>query len=248
MAPIEVVHKPLSRVVVAARRDEAWLCERLGKGVHSVVLTRNRTRIISAKPSGDGGLHVRTHRCFLQADDLVLDALAEFLHSRRKDRRSSALVLLRDFFQKALGEEPPPRRRLRLASEGRHHDLAAIRDAINHEYFDGQVEVAITWGRGAATRAKRRRQRGFSLRLGSYHDADRLVRIHPALDHPDVPHFVVAAVVHHEMVHAVVPTHTHNGRRRIHTPEFRHLERRYRHYQEAEDWLQSHVESLVRRR
>ena len=37
--------------------------------------------------------------------------------------------------------------------------------------------------------------------MGSYSVEDRLIRIHPTLDRPDVPRYYVAWIVYHEMLH-----------------------------------------------
>jgi hypothetical protein len=240
---------------------DARLYARLGAQVHSLVLTDNRTRIVSARASGDGGLHVRLHRCFRQAPDEVIDALGVFLRARDGRARRQALSLVRGFFRQAQHalrleraadpSRPAPRRRLRLEPRGEHFDLVALRDTIDAEYFGGQLQgLAITWGRGGAPRPSRRRGRrsGFMVRLGSYHDADKLIRIHPVLDRADVPLHVVASVVHHEMVHAVVPAVLRGGRRYVHTAEFHRLERLFRQHDEAEAWLKANIERLAKLR
>ena len=85
------------------------------------------------------------------------------------------------------------------------------------------------------------------MRLGTYSDHDRLIRIHRCLDSADVPAFVVESVVYHEMLHADLPVEIHNGRRRLHTPEFRRRERLFHRFTEAESWLDEHLGTLAAR-
>lgn len=133
----------------------------------------------------------------------------------------------------------------RLDPVGRWFNLLELRDEINQSYFAGRLEVAITWGRGRPVSRRRRRRSRRTIQLGSYMASQNLVRIHPALDRPDVPRYVVAAIVHHEMLHAAVPPVERAGRRAVHTPEFRHRERQFEHHAAAESWIRQHVLRLI---
>jgi len=134
------------------------------------------------------------------------------------------------------------------------HDLEAILDRVNRRYFGGRLEVAIAWsryGRPARRRRRRFRPRGprrSTLKLGSWSPRDRLVRIHPVLDHPTVPEYVVASVVHHELLHAEMGQEIVAGRRRLHTPEFRRREREFEHHEKARRWVRERLEELLKRR
>lgn len=229
------------------------LVHNLGAGLASLVLTNNRTRIISSRAERDGSLHLRVHRSFAEAPAEIVAALVAFLKSPRRAKRAEALRTIRDFFDLWRREAEParPPRRQRLSSRGEFFDLGAMRDEVNRQYFGGRLEVAITWGKnsGALGNALRgRKKRGFSVRLGSYHERENLVRIHPVLDRADVPFFVVESIVHHEMVHAVVPTERGKSRRIVHGPEFRRLEKLYRQHTEAEAWLKANIERLAKQR
>jgi hypothetical protein len=79
-------------------------------------------------------------------------------------------------------------------------------------------------------------------------ETDRLVRLHPVLDHASVPRYVVASVVHHEMLHAEMGVETRNGRRRVHPPEFRRREREFEEYERAKGWIEKNLGGLLRRR
>ena len=227
------------------------LVHHLGSGLASLVLTDNRSRIISSRPESDGSLHLRVHRCFAEAPPEIVAALVQFLKSTRRQKRAEALLTIRMYFDAWRSRIPPAERprRVRLSTRGKHFDLAAMRDEVNRQYFGGQLEVAITWGRFAAPAAgRKKKKRGFSVRLGSYHERENLVRIHPLLDRADVPFIVVESIVHHEMVHAVVPVLRGKSRRVVHSAEFRRLEKLYRHHEEAEAWLKANIERLAKQR
>ncbi|HLE85082.1 MAG TPA: hypothetical protein VJG13_12140 [Thermoanaerobaculia bacterium] len=130
------------------------------------------------------------------------------------------------------------------------HDLAAIRDEVNGRYFGGGLRVAIGWARNGRPHRSRRgqRRRRAILKLGSWSPEDRTVRIHPVLDHESVPRLVVASIVHHELLHAELEPEVREGRRRLHTPEFRRREREFAGHDEAQRWIERHLDELVRRR
>ncbi|HXH70477.1 MAG TPA: hypothetical protein VNI60_09125, partial [Pyrinomonadaceae bacterium] len=62
-----------------------------------------------------------------------------------------------------------------------------------------------------------------------------------------VPKFVVEFVVFHEMLHIFHPTTLRNGRRYNHTAQFRHDERKFAYFEEAENWIKRNVKNLKRR-
>ncbi len=213
---------------------------RLGK----ITLTDNRSTIVSARDAS-GVLDVRIQRCFASAPDETLADVAIFLTAGKRSRaRSLALAGIREYFA-AHGPRPSARRRRRLVLRpvGQTLDLRELRDEINLEYFSGEIDVHITWGRASSRR--RRRRKSFSVRLGTYDDQDKVVRIHRCLDRPDVPRYVVESVVYHEMLHAAMPPVVQNGRRRIHTPEFRRRERMFPFFQRAERWLDRNLKRLI---
>ena len=81
-------------------------------------------------------------------------------------------------------------------------------------------------------------------RLGFY-DAERnLLVVSRIFDQSRVPEEILRYLVYHEMLHIFFPTERKNGRRIIHSPEFRETERRYPEYQEIQDWLKIYVRKL----
>ncbi len=226
----------------------ARLHELLSGTLGSLTLTNNRTRILSARPRRDGTtLDVRIHHSFTTASDTTLRAVARFLQAEKGSaRRRLALAEIRSHFATHPPTSPPrPSRRI-LRPVGQVLDLREVRDRLNAEYFEGRIEAHITWGHRTRS-SRQRRGKTFSVRLGSYSDRDRLIRIHRCLDSADVPGFVVESVVYHEMLHADLPVEVRNGRRRLHTPEFRRRERLFRRFSEAESWLDEHLGTLASR-
>jgi predicted metal-dependent hydrolase len=227
-----------------AQQLAARLRERLRLPLRSLTLTDNRSVLLSTTRH-DGGLEVRLHRAFVDADGEALDAAAAFASGAGGERRRRALARLRAHVD-GWRDENDPAVELRPASHrprGACHDLAAIRDRLNERWFDGTLDPGITWGRWSALRGRRR-----TIRLGSYEARENLIRIHPALDQEWVPESFVEAVVHHELLHALLPARESGGRRRLHGPEFRRRERELPGFAAAESWLAAQLPRLLRSR
>jgi hypothetical protein len=260
---------PTSGAGADAGRDE--LLRRLGPhlGDHGVaigrlVLTDNRSILLSSRRAEGGRLDVRLHWSFVAAPEAVLAAVARVLGGPRRGealRRARAVVRswVAEHRRDRGGGRPPGEVAAMTAARrpaggsalpGRVHDLEAIRDEVNGRYFGGLLGVAIGWARnGRPHRGRRgRRRRRAILKLGSWSPEDRTVRIHPVLDHESVPRLVVASIVHHELLHAELEPEVRAGRRRLHTPEFRRREREFASHDEAQRWIERHLDELVRRR
>ncbi len=203
-----------------------------------LVVTENRSLMLSFKTRPDGDLVVRAHRMFLEAPPNVHRALGDWILRRRNARRVIRRFIdsHRSVTQAELplfGPAPgrPPRRDPRLRPRGSVHDLGEMRDALNRDHFDGKLTCAITWGRRIRSRARRH------FTFGTYSHAHNLVRVHPRLDSADVPRFFVEFIVYHEMLHAARGQEgERNGRRIIHSRQFRADERKFARYREAIDW------------
>jgi len=83
------------------------------------------------------------------------------------------------------------------------------------------------------------------IRLGSWSEQHRLIRIHPALDSAEVPGFVIAFVVFHEMLHAMLGFEKQGSRRSVHGAKFRELEVSHPDHDRAEEWIENMSDSLL---
>lgn len=128
-------------------------------------------------------------------------------------------------------------RKIITTSKGEVYDLDEIFDNLNFWYFGGRLEKPVlTWS------VKK------TYRILAHHDATHAtIVVSKSLDTPDVPRFVVEYIVFHEMLHIHHPTVHHNGRRYNHTAAFRRDERKFPHYQAAEEWIERSVRKLKRR-
>lgn len=199
-------------------------------------VTDNRSTMVSFRRATNV-LRLRLHHMFLEAPEHVLEALANY--AGRGHRASGAV--LDDFIR---GRQPLIRQErvqgeADLEPRGRCFDLKAIFDRINDEHFQGGIQATIGWGRFGKNRRRR------SIRLGVYDHQTREIRIHPALDRPEVPAFFVEFIVFHEMLHQLFPSHGGAGRRVHHPPAFRHREKSFPLYRAAIEWERRNLRMLL---
>lgn len=192
-----------------------------------VTLDGTAARPLRAARGPSGALDLSLHPSFALADERTLRLLARHLRHPGPDTAQQ----LRQFVRAAGPPTPTsPQRRTVLRPRGRHHDLTEICRAVNREHFGGTLQTRITWGRAGTPLARRRR----SIVFGSYDAATDTVRIHPALDSPEVPRLFLEYIVFHELLHAVHPVRVGpGGRRVVHSRAFVRAERRFPRLREA---------------
>lgn len=183
-------------------------------------------------------LKVRVHHMFLDAPDHVVTAIADYAG---KGVRAAGQVL--DDYIAARQERirALPKRPAALEARGRCFDLQVLFDELNQQHFQGGIRARIGWGRQTGRRRRK------SIRLGVYDHKAREIRVHPALDRPDVPRFFVEYIVFHEMLHQLFPSDRHTGRHVHHPRAFRDRERAFPRYEAALAWEKQHLHQLLRR-
>ena len=122
----------------------------------------------------------------------------------------------------------PATSKARHEPKGSVYDLAKFFDVINRTVFKGALEPAVLrWSRNR-----------WHLTLGLCDVKKRVITINRALDDARMPEMVVAAIVHHEMLHLYFGvSEGPAGQQRYHTPQFRTAERRFPAYAESEKWI-----------
>ncbi len=234
LAPLAPPPRPvvLARAEVLATR----LSRDLGMRVRLAV-TDNRSTMLSFKRNASA-LSVRLHHMFLDAPEDVVQALADY--AGRGARKAGPVL---DAFIHGM---QPRIRQERNAAEaeleprGRCFDLQELYDRVNAAHFDGRIVARIGWGRHGPKRRKK------SIRLGVYDHQTREIRIHPALDRPEVPRFFVEYIVFHEMLHQLFPSPPGASRRIHHPRAFRERERAYPQYAAAVVWEKENLKLLLR--
>jgi hypothetical protein len=204
----------------------------------SLTLTDNRYSMVAVRRAPIG-YRVRIHRMFAGVHRRIVRALARYVV--HNDRRASSV--LGEYIERnkhIIRMQPRRPRQVTIRTDGKHHDLRAIYDELNVQYFGGRMDARITWGPSVSRRRRRR-----SIKMGSFSVEDRVIRIHPALDQGAVPRYFVAWIVFHEMLHGKHEVTRVGGRRCFHTKEFLADERTFQHYQRAFAWEKRNIDRLL---
>ncbi len=131
--------------------------------------------------------------------------------------------------------------RIPFVTAGTRYDLREVFDELNNTYFGNRLTSLIRWGRYGS-----RTSYHTSMRNDN-NDAVNVITIAGVYDHPSVPDFAIYGIVHHEMCHIACPPYTKNGTRRIHTPEFRRVEKKYFCHEKWYRWEQTHLPGVIRK-
>jgi hypothetical protein len=207
--------------------------------------TRNRCILINCIRNGDRVV-LRIHQVFRQAPRPVARAVIGLYlkKARAKQIRRDYHTIINEYIdaQEArilrswegsvdLTKYPGP--------HGKHHDLLEIFRRLNDRYFDGELSLFVSWSKSVARRS-----------MGAWLETPprfkNIITVNPLLDGARVPRYVVEEVMHHEMLHEVIPAIRKNGRKYMHTPEFRVRERAFPHYRRASEWVRKHWDRLHR--
>jgi hypothetical protein len=237
---LELSKPPPSRTetLAAARTLAARLAGLVGTEF-KVLLTvhDNRCTMISFRRQPPL-LRLRLHHMFLDAPDDVARAVIDYTCRGRKTAEDllDAFIAGRQEHIRSLPLKLSP-----LEARGRCFDLREVYDSVNVTYFANQVQARIGWGRPTPRRRRR------SIRLGVYDHRMREIRLHPALDRPEVPRFFVEFIVFHEMLHQLFPSDGRTGRHVHHPRAFRERERSFHRYSAAMAWEKEHLHELLRR-
>ncbi|MCY1030346.1 hypothetical protein OV207_02675 [Corallococcus sp. BB11-1] len=228
----------LPRAAALARRVSALL----GLPVH-LRLTDNRATLVSFRRLPEG-VRLRMHHLFLDAPEPVVRAIAGYVAGEAG--AGEVLEAFSHAHQDQVRRERRPGAPLR--SRGRCFDLRAVHARLDAAWFDGRVHgVEVGWARRPGRRTRR------TIHLGGYDARLREVRLHPALDKPHVPAFVVDYLVFHALLHADMASSDADrdsddtGRCAAeHSPEFQAREAAFPLRESAWRWLLEHLASLRR--
>ena len=136
---------------------------------------------------------------------------------------------------------PKRKRKVLLRPGGQVYHLANIQKEISEIYFNGEVELPITWfGSGKIPKT--------SILFGSYSHQTGLIKVNRVLDSETFPKCFVAYIVYHEMLHHIYPPKRgKRGRWDIHHEEYKAKEKQFLQYQEAKaflkTWKKMHLDS-----
>ena len=202
-----------------------------GKRLH-VKINDNRSTMLSVKWEPDC-TKVSLHRMFLEAPRNIMEELACYLRRESKIISPTVKAYIEDNLKKLDYRHYIDHRKLYI--QGNVYNLQKIYNDLNRDYFDGELDLSITWF-GRANKRNRTR-----VTFGLYQDSLRLIKIHRRLDSPSFPDYFVSYVIYHEMVHHVCPAYVDvRGQNKIHSKEFKAMERKFRYYDLAQNWIKDH--------
>jgi len=221
-----------------ARRLASEIAACLGPGF-KVLLTvhDNRSTMVSFRRQPPV-LKIRAHHMFLDAPPDVVSAIADYAG---RGRTAAGKVLDDYIAARNATIAMLPRKPTALESRGKCFDLQELFNAVNESLFANSIDARIGWGRDTTGR------RRTSIRLGVYDHKSREIRLHPALDRPDVPRFFVEFIIFHEMLHQVFPSARDSGRHVHHPKAFRVRERTFPKFELAMAWEKQNLKSLLSR-
>lgn len=130
--------------------------------------------------------------------------------------------------------------RLEKQTKGVHYDLREVFNCINSTYFHNSIEAYLRWGSPCSLTSYQ------TVRTAKNGKQVNLITIAGVYNHPDVPRFALDAVMYHEMLHIAVPPYFKNGRRVIHSPEFKRMERKFAFFEQWCEWEKLCLRSLAR--
>lgn len=166
------------------------------------------------------------------APEYVLDALGQILFLklfRYRPDRSLRKIYNNYIEQQIVPNLPATKHRISqyYTPEGTYFNLKEIFQRLNDRYFYNQLqEPRLGWSLKPAY-----------TRLGFYDAARNLLVISRIFDSRKAELAVLEFLMYHEMLHIFFPTQTINGRRRIHSPDFRKKEQEFPGYEQIQKWI-----------
>jgi hypothetical protein len=179
--------------------------------------------------------HVRLSDVLCGAPVAVLESAAALLLGRLYRRRPTAdlIELYREFAHSRSTRRQimllrrSRARKLDLHPSGAHHNLHPMYQQLNDRYFDRALPCPrLGWSK-----------RSWRAQLGCFDPALNQIVINRMLDRRDVPDYVVAYVLYHEMLHQKHPVKFARCRRESHSAAFRKEERQFIDYARAMRYL-----------
>jgi hypothetical protein len=179
--------------------------------------------------------HVRLSDVLRRAPLGVIESAAALLLGRLYRRRppEDLLDLYRRFAHAAATRRKiellrcSRARKLDLHPAGSHHDLHEMYQRLNARYFERALRYPrLGWSK-----------RSWRAQLGCFDPALNQIVINRLLDRRDVPEYVVAYVLYHEMLHQKHPVKFARCRRESHSADFRREERQFAEYARAMRFL-----------
>lgn len=203
-------------------------------------INENRSTMIRLLEKKRERVTLSIHKMFLRAPEEIIEAVAHYVRGTRKNKRIYNQQI-RFYIHENLSNYDFSHLvdQTSMTTKGKHYDLKKIYEDLNREYFQGTLHLHLTWY------GDRKLKNSSRLTFGQYLMTLKLIKIHRLLDDVFFPEFFVSFIVYHEMLHAYVPAYIDSkGRFRIHSPEFKALEKQFKYYKDAIRWEKANKEKL----
>ena len=185
--------------------------------------------------NSNGKVLIRMSDLLADAPNIILVSAANVIISRLLNKKCSERSRQRyreyiysDEFRNKTKNSRKVRAKPRIPQpKGKFYDLEECFEDINSKYFHGALtKPTLKWS-----------TRRTKTNLGHYDmDLDSLM-VSKRLDSKNTPKYVIEYIVYHELLHQRYPGKYLNGRWVVHTPEFKHSERLFENFKQANSWL-----------
>ncbi len=183
-------------------------------------------------------IRVKVSNHFIAAPMAILEHLAIILLSKvYKLKVDGEVRRAYRIYISSLEDKLPKRRTHGLSgysARGKNYDLNFLFDEVNKEYFNLSIKrPVIGWSK-----------KNSFTRLGFYDATRNLIVISRIFDEARVPEKLVRYLLYHEILHIHFPTIEKNGRKIIHSKEFKRAEHRFPQFDEIQKWIKKNVRRL----
>lgn len=176
----------------------------------------------------NGRIYVRISDVFADAPREVLLSVGRILLAKlnkkqvdQKDRTIYNVYISSRRLQEKASRIVSNRKKKVRIRKGYYRDLNKSFGRVNREYFKSTLgKPKLTWSLRRARRT-----------LGRYDPEGDVVFISRILDSPEIPEELLDFIMYHELLHKKHGIKKKGGRARVHTPQFRKDERKFRNYQ-----------------
>ena len=181
-------------------------------------------------------LNIRINEGFILAEPDVIQAVIDSMLLGKTPKTSTIMTeySLSEEFSELLLALDLMVDDLRDMAQGNVHNLDDVFARVNQAYFNQKIgKPRLAWSKVYSNR-----------KFGHYEPSRDRVVMSLSLDSKHLPNYVIEFVMYHELLHKVHGGRTQNGRRLVHTPEFRRDERQFKDYSKVQKKLEQLARTL----
>jgi hypothetical protein len=115
-------------------------------------------------------------------------------------------------------------------TKGVKFDLSDVFNKINNDFFNGDLDCFLRWGRGKSKTSYH------TVCVDENGNSFHLITIAGSYNRKSTPDFAIEAVMYHEMLHIAIPPINTNIKRSVHHRQFREMEKQFPYYKEWKAW------------